>query len=113
MKLSTIPVLTLSVIAAADFSENLAVGYDGDVAAAGGPMFGIGTTDASTGESMAVDVLGTAEAIADGALSAGDELEVGTGGRLAALDAGVRVARVAPKSGSSAQGDHIEVLLTP
>lgn len=111
MAVSKFAILTLPVIATAAFDEHLAVGYDGELAAAGGAMFGIGTTQATPGEALAVDVVGTTEATAGGALAEGDGLEVGANGRLVLHNAGLLVARVAPGSSSQAAGDKIEVML--
>ena len=104
-------VLTLSIAAAAAIAENQAVGYDGNVAAAGAAMKGLAISDAAAGEQVGVDVLGTSIAIAGGAIAEGDELEVGAGGQLVTLAAGVSVARALQAAGAA--GEPIEVMLLP
>ena len=109
MPASKIPLLTLSIAAAAAISEHQAVGWDGKVAVAAGGMKGLATTDAATGDQLAVDCIGTSIAIAGGAITAGAELEVGAGGKLVTKAAGIAVARA--EQAASADGDLIEVFL--
>lgn len=105
-----IPVLTLTVLTTAVIAEGQAVGYDGDVAAAGAAMRGLAATDAADGDHLAVDVLGTGIAIAGASIAEGTALEVGASGRLIVKNSGVLVAR-ALTAGES--GERIEVLLIP
>lgn len=111
MPASKIPLLTLTVVAAAALSEHQAVGYDGDVATAAGAMQGLATTDAALGDPVAVDVLGTSVAIAGAAVAVGAALEVGAGGKLVTKAAGVTVARAL--QAAAADGDLFEVMLIP
>lgn len=111
MPATKIPVLTLSIAAAAALGEHQAVGYDGNVATAAAAMKGLAISDAALGEQVAVDVLGTSIAIAGGLIAAGAELEVGAGGKLVTKAAGVTVARAL--QGAAADGDLIEVMLLP
>jgi hypothetical protein len=104
------PILTTTVTAAATLSEFQAVGYDGNVAAAAAAIMGLVTTDAAQGDAVSVDRLGTSIAIASGAISKGDQLEVGAGGALTALAAGIVVARAEQ---DAADGERFEVILLP
>lgn len=106
-----ISILTLSVLAIATVTENLAIGYDGDVASAAGAMKGINTFDVVSGEQASVDVLGTSIATAGAAIADGAELEVGANGKLVTKTAGVVVARALQPA--SADGDLLEVFLLP
>lgn len=111
MPSSKIPVLTLSVAAAAALTENQAVGYDGNVATAAQAMKGLACNDVDAGDQAAVDVLGTSICIAGGAFAVGGELEVGAAGKLVAKAAGVAVARAL--QAATADGDKAEVMLLP
>jgi len=110
MPATKIPVLTLTALAAAAITERQAVGHDGDVASAGGAMFGLATCDAAADDHFAVDVLGTGIATAGATVTGGQALEVGANGQLIPLNAGTQVARAL--SGGDA-GQPIEVLLIP
>lgn len=106
-----IPILTLSVVAAAALSEHQAIGYDGNVATAAATMQGLAQTDAASGEQVAVDVQGTGIAIAGAAIAVGADLEVGAAGKLVTKAAGVSVGRALQAAG--ADGDLIEIMLLP
>lgn len=106
------PILTLSVTAAALLLENRAVGQDGNYAAAGQKMFGIGTEDVNAiGDELPVDTLGTSTATAGGAVLKDAALEVGADGKLVTAAAGVVVAKAMQAAG--ADGDEFEVFLLP
>jgi len=111
MPVSKISLLTLTVAAAANFSEHLAVGHDGNLAGSGLKMLGVATTDGETGVLLAVDVLGTTEGTAGAAIAAGADVQVGSAGKLITKAAGVKVGVALTAAG--ADGDKIEVLLTP
>lgn len=111
MPATKIPLLTLSIAAAAAISENQAVGYDGNVATAAGAMKGLAISDAAIGDQLGVDVLGTSIGIAGGAVADEAELEVGAGGKLVTKAAGKVVARAL--QAAAADGDLIEIMLLP
>lgn len=110
MSATKIPILTLSILAAAAIAVRQAVGYDGEPAAAGEAMFGLATSDAETGDMLAADVLGTGIALAGANVTVGQPLQVGSAGRLIPVASGTQVARALTAGGN---GDAIEVLLTP
>jgi hypothetical protein len=110
MSATKIPILTLSIVAAGAITERQAIGHDGDVAGAGEAIFGLATSDAASGEQVAVDVLGTGIGTAGATVTAGQALEVGTSGQLIPLDAGIQVGRALTGGGAGAA---IEVLLIP
>lgn len=85
------PLLTLTIMATAAISQYLAVTLSGAVAAAGAEGVVFATTDAAIGDNFAADAIGTTTAVAGEAISAGDPLEVGTGGKLVVQDEGARV----------------------
>lgn len=106
-----IPVLTLSVAAAAALVEHRAVGFDGNYAAADAFAYGITNTDVDSGDQVAITVQGTAIVEAGAACSVGDQMKVGTDGKLIPwATSGVVVGRALEAAG--ADGDKIEVLLT-
>ena len=111
MPASSVPILTLTVVAAAALSEHQAVGYDGNVAGAGLTMQGVASYDAVTGDKVAVDVAGTAVAIAGAAVAVGADLEVNASGQLITQSAGVSVGRAL--QAASAAGDLFEIMLLP
>lgn len=105
------PILTTTVTAAAALSAFQAVGYDNDVAAAQAAVRGFATTDAALGDKVAIDRAGTTTAIADGAISDGEDLEVGAGGALRSLtDGGVIVATAEQ---DAADGERFEAFILP
>jgi len=110
MPATNIPVLILNVVAAAALTEGQAVGYDGNLAANAGAMFGLAETDAAVGDEVAITVEGTGIAIAGGAIAKGAQVEV-LGGKLVTIAAGVSVGRAL--QAAAADGDKFEVLLTP
>lgn len=104
-----ISILTLAVIAAAAILPERAVGRDGNYATAAGKAFGVSNTQGAIGDRVPVDVMGTTIATAGGAFVDGDELEVGTAGKLVKKTTGVVVA-IALQA-ATADGDRVEVLL--
>jgi len=114
MPATKIPVLTLSILATADIAEGQAVGFDGAVAAPKAPIVGIAACDAKAGDQVAVDALGTAVAthiaLIPG-IAVGDALEIGDAGGVVPDSDGVIVARAL--QAAAADGDRVEVLLTP
>ncbi len=104
-----ISILTLAVIAAGAIEAERAVSRGGAYATAAGKIFGVTNTKGATGERVPADVLGTTIATAGGAFVDGDELEVGTSGKLVKKTAGVVVAIALQEA--TADGDRVEVLL--
>jgi hypothetical protein len=101
---------TLPVTAGAPVLAERAVGADGQHAAAGGRMLGIARSGAATGEKFPVDVIGSAIATAGDVVWPGDELQVGSDGKLVTRTTGVGVALAL---GTARDGDRFEVLLLP
>ena len=83
------PILTITRVATAVITAFQAVTAAGAVAAAGADAVGFATHNAATGETIAVDVLGTTTAIAGAALAAGARVQVGAGGKVVAHTTGV------------------------
>lgn len=102
-------IFTDTVAAAATITEGQAVTVAGAVASSAGNAIGIACTDAVSGEQLAVDMIGTAVAIAGAAVAKGAALEVGSAGKLVTQSAGVTVARALQAAG--ADGDRFEVFL--
>lgn len=104
------PVLVLTRKAGATLTKYQAITAAGAVVAAGAAAFGFVTTDASTGDDIAVDVLGTTIATAGAAVSDGALLEVGSAGKLITKTTGVAVARALQ---GAASNEPFEVLILP
>lgn len=105
--------LTLSVKAIAALTALRFVSPTGAVATAAGNAVGVTRSDAAVGELAPVDVLGTAQVTAGGAIAAGAAIEVGTGGKAVTASTGKVVARAAPGETAAADGDVLEVILIP
>lgn len=82
------PVLTRTLVAVTALQAWQAITALGAVATAGDSAIGFAVTDAAVGEHVAVDMLGTSTGIAGEALTAGAQVQVGTGGKLVTLDTG-------------------------
>lgn len=111
MPAQKIPVLTLSVVAAAAHPEFLAVTAAGALPSAGAKILGITTELAVSGQHVPVDVLGTTVATAGAAVALDADLEATAAGKLITATTGVVVGRALQAAG--ADGDTFEVLLTP
>lgn len=109
----SIPVLTLTVNAAAALTKYRFVGGDGNPAAAAGNALGVNVADASVGDYVAVNVLGTTIVEAGGAIAANAAVEIDASARAVTLNTGVKVGRLAPGSSAGAAGDLVEVILIP
>lgn len=105
------PILTLTVVAAADVNACRAIGLDGNYASAGGHMHGVSATNGYTGDNLAVDVAGTSLLEASAAVSADELVEITASGKFAPVDTGKAVARAVTPAG--ADGDVFEALLLP
>lgn len=106
-----IPVLTLTLTAAAALAAERFVTTDGNVPAAGGYAIGVTTTEAAKGEAFAADVMGTTVVEAGGAIAAGQGVQTDASGKAVALSSGVALGTAL--QAATADGDRIEVLLTP
>lgn len=102
------PLLTLTRTAAAKLSQYQLVSATGAVAAAGTAAFGAVTTDAETGDDIAVDVRGTTIALAADAITNGAELEVAADGAVQ-IKASGQVVAIALQA--AAAGEPVEILL--
>ncbi len=109
----SVSILALTVVANGAQSAHRFVGADLAEAVAAANAFGVTRTDAADGETVAVDVLGTAIVEAGGAIAAGAGVEVGANGKAVTKSLGVTVARLAPGASASADGDLVEVVLIP
>lgn len=114
MSKANMSLLTLTVIATAALENNRAVNQSGAYPAAGGLAFGITRSDAAIGDPTPVDVQGTAIVTAGAAFNKDVPLMVGTNGKLIAHDAdGDKHAVARSMEAATADGDQVEVLLTP
>ncbi|MGH8039908.1 MAG: capsid cement protein [Stenotrophomonas sp.] len=107
-----ISLLTLSVLATAVLTANRFVSPTGGVASAAGNSVGVSRSNAAIGELAPVDVLGTTQVTAGGAIAAGAAIEVGADGKAVTATAGKVVARAVPGAVAAA-GDVLEVILIP
>lgn len=103
------PLLTLTRTAAASLTQYQLVDAAGAVATAASAALGAVTTDAATGDDIAVDVLGTTIALSGAAISNGAELEVGTDGAVVTKTTGLPVG-IALQAAAAA-GEPIEIFL--
>lgn len=104
-------ILTLTVLAAGAVAAETFGTLAGATAAAGEPASGVFRTDATAGEPVPLDCLGTTVVVAGGAVALDEEIEVGADGKAVAHDAGVVVGRAT--QAADGDGDRIEVLLIP
>ncbi|WP_241085740.1 DUF2190 family protein [Candidatus Vondammii sp. HM_W22] len=95
----SIPLLTLTVIAAGALTANRFVGHDSDVAAAAGNTLGVARNAATIGDSAAVDILGTAIVEASDAIAAGASIEVDATARAVTRSSGVTIGRLVKAPG--------------
>ncbi len=111
----SIPVLTLTVQAAAALSANRFVTGAGAVPAAGAQCAGVTRTRAAAaGDLVPVDVLGTTQIETGGAVSANGAVETDNQGRAVALSSGAKLARLAPgEPPATAAGQFREFVLIP
>jgi len=109
----SVSILALTVEAAGALTAHRFVGANLSQAGAGANAYGVARTDAAIGESVAVDVLGTAIVEAGAAIAAGAEVEVNASGKAVTQSAGVAVGRLAPGESAQADGDLVEVILFP
>ena len=112
MPATKIPLLTLSVVAAALVVANRAVTQAGNYPAAAAKCFGVTTENAeSIGAQVPVDVIGTTIVEAGAAFALDASLELNASGQFITLAVGIAVAKAMQAAG--ALGDKVEVLLMP
>lgn len=110
MSKQSIPLLTLSILAAGAVAAHRFVTPVRDQAVADENTLGVSTTDAANGESLAVDVLGTTIVEAGAAIAEGATLKADANGK--AITWAVSGAKVAVAlEAATGDGDFIEVLL--
>lgn len=102
------PVLTRTFTAIADVAAYQAMTATGAVAVAGAIAIGFAISDAAAGDDVAVDILGTSTGLAGTALAAGVQVQVGTDGKLIALDTGKLVGTTLAAAGAN---QPIEILI--
>lgn len=105
------PLLPLSRIAAGAITAERFVTPTGTQAGAAVNTLGVARSDATTGQVLPVDVLGTAIVTAGGAIADGALIETDATGRAVTRSAGPIVARAL--QAAAAAGARIEVLLIP
>lgn len=114
MSKANISVMTLTVTAAANVAENRFVKTDGTYATAGGLPLGVTRCDASTGESIPVDVLGTTVVEAGAAIALDAVLMIMANGKVVTHDGdGDKHAVGRALEAASGDGRCIEILLIP
>lgn len=107
-----VPLLTLSVVAAALVAADRFITGAGVYPAAGAGARGVAATDAAAiGDLVPVDVLGTSVVTAGAAIAKDAKVQIGTDGKVITLAAGVAVG-VALEAAAS-DGDKIEIFLIP
>ena len=106
-----IALLTLTLRAIAALSAERFVTVDGNVPTAGGHAIGVTTTGAADGDLVAADIVGTTVVEAGGVIASGQGVECGADGKAVALATGMALGTAL--SAATADGDRIEVLLTP
>ncbi len=106
-----IPVLTLPIVATGAITAERFVTPAGAQAGAGVNALGVARSDAASGQSLPVDVLGTAIVTAGAAIAAGALVETDATGRAITRSAGAIVGRAL--QAAAAAGARIEVLLIP
>lgn len=108
-----IPLLTLTVVAAAQLTARRFVTHAGAVGTAGAAALGVARADGAIGTQVPVDVLGTAIVEAGEPLAAGAFIKVGANGKaLTYASAGaICVGQLAPGESAAGDGSFVEVLL--
>jgi hypothetical protein len=112
MSRQAISVLALSILAAGSITKQRFVKADGTQAGADANTIGVARSDASSGQYVTVDALGTAYVEAGGSITAGATIETDASGRAVTwATSGPKVAIALEASTGS--GQIIEVLLIP
>ena len=108
---SSIPALTLSIVASAAVAQRRFVTATGARSGAGANALGVARYDAAAGENVAVDALGTTEVEAGGAIAAGALVQSDANGKAVTKAAGVAVGRA--MGAAAGDGSVIELFLLP
>lgn len=103
-----IAILSLPVKAAVALAAHTFVTATGSVAAAAGDAHGVATVDAAIGDLVNTDVLGTTTVKVAADVTAGVRVEVGAGGGIKPLAAGIPVGRALE---AGVAGELVEVFL--
>ena len=108
-----ISLLTPTVTASGAISVHRLVSFSGaQIAAAGAKALGVATTDAVTGDDLAVDVLGTSVVETGGAFSVGDDIVADASGRaIVNPEVGGEVVLGQALEDSGGAGEFVELLL--
>ncbi|MDR2221012.1 MAG: DUF2190 family protein [Methylobacillus sp.] len=109
MGTQNIAILTLTIVADGDITANRFVNHIGQQAGEDDNALGVARSNAALGESLSVDVVGTAIVEAGGAIAPGDALSADTDGRAVVAGSGALLARALEPA--DAAGALIEVLL--
>jgi len=109
MSMQAISIFTLSIVASGAISKHRFVTHANAQAGAAANTLGVARTDAVMGDTLAVDVVGTAVVEAGAAITAGAAVETDATGRAVTLATGTKVGRAL--EAAAAAGDFIEVLL--
>lgn len=114
MSKSSLPLMTLTVMATVALQNNRAVNQSGAYPAAGALAFGITRSDAAIGDPTPVDVQGTAIATAGAAFAKDVPLMVGLEGKVVAHDGdGDKHPIGRSLEAATADLEEVEILLTP
>lgn len=106
------PILTMTIIAAVALEANRAVTLAGAVPAAGALCIGITRSTAAIGQPVAVDVIGTTQAVAGAAFAVDVPLMAAADGRLVA-HTGTNKVVARSLAAAGAAGETVSVLLIP
>lgn len=113
MPSGNLPILTLTVIAAAALAANRFVKQDGSYPAAGGLAYGVTRTGAeAAGEPVPTDIQGTAIVECGGTIAVDDQIMADATGRAVKATVGSKFV-LARAMEAGASGGFIEVLLIP
>lgn len=111
---ASIALLTLTAIASATVAANRCITAAGAYPTAGGLPLGVTRSSGVSGDPIPVDVLGTAVVEAGGAITADTPVMVTSTGKVVAHDGdGDKHAIGRALEAAGADGDFVEVLLTP
>lgn len=104
---------THTVTASGTVSAHRFVGFDGaQVAASGGKALGVATFDATDGQDLAVDVIGTTVVETAGAIDPGDDVVSDASGKaIVNPEVGTEIVAARALDTANGAGEFIEVLL--
>lgn len=105
------PLLTLTLgLTGTVVAERFVTGAGAQTGAAGNAL-GVARTAGVSGESIPVDVIGTAVVETGAAISANALVEADASGRAVTKSAGVTLGRLAPGQSATAAGQFVEIIL--